>query len=307
MTAVRNRQTNKETMVDAVRRLESRLFVGRKAERTLFLHHLLDESTEKRILNVYGPGGVGKSSLLDEFRRLVKKAGWLYLYLDSRDIPRPPDGLSEEVLAAFHAAPPERRLVLALDTYEEMGDLDRWLRERFLPGLPSRVLVVIAGRLPLQGAWRASPAWRQLIHPLPLEGFDLPLTRQYLERCGIQDEAVVRDTWAFTLGHPLALSLAAALAQENSSPGLATLGRAEAVRELARCWLREVPDEELRALVEAAAVVRRFDQEILGHLTGRPVSAAEFDRLTALSFSRLGQEGWALHDLVRAVIAREVR
>ncbi len=307
MATVQKKKGPQETLGDAVRHQQSRLFVGRRQECKLFVHHLVDHAGSERILNVFGSGGMGKSYLLDKFRRLAEEAGALYLSLDSRDIPRPPDTLAKELLAAFHAAEPNRCLVLALDTYEEMGDLDRWVRDHLLPRLPSRALVVIAGRHPLQGAWRASPAWRQVIKPVPLGDFDLSLTREYLDRCDIHEEALIQQLWAFTRGHPLALSLAATLPCEVLPPSWSPQQEAEAVRELTDCWLREVPDERLRALVEAAAAVRRFNQEILSHLVAETVSAADFDRLTSLSFVRLERDTWALHDLVRTVVTRELR
>lgn len=306
MVAVKKPQHTDGTLAEAVRQLESRFIVGRRAECTLFLRYLTEEAGPERIFNVFGPGGAGKTCLLDEFGRLAEKNGALFLSFDSRDIPRPPDPLAEEVLATLkESAHQGRRLVLALDTYEEMGDLDRWLRERFLPRLPSGVLILIAGRHPLMGAWRTSPAWHRMVKPMPLEDFDLHLARKYLAGLGIHDETVIRDIWDFTRGHPLALSLAASLVLQGSPAGLNTQQKAEAVQELARYWLSEVPDEGLRGLVEAAASVRRFDQEILSHVVAGPVAAADFDRLTSLSFVRLGRRGWALHDLVRSVIAHE--
>lgn len=329
MATARRQPGTETTLGDAIQGLKGAFFVGRKEERAVFLRHLLGEAGPERLLNVCGPGGVGKSCLLDEFRRLAEAGRALFLYLDSRDFPHTPEGLSNRLaallqpaqaatppdspvragLAALHEAARRRGLVLALDTYEEVGgDLDRWLREQFLPQLPANVLVIIAGRRPLQGEWRASPAWHQLIQPVPLADFDLGLTREYLARCDINRHEEIQDVWALTRGHPLALSLAAALAREGATPEMMkNLLGAEAVRELTHRWLREIPDEVLRALLEAAAVVRAFDQDLLGHLTGRPVTAADFDRLTGLSFVRLNQERWTLHDLVRMCVAQELR
>lgn len=314
---VARRPQRRPTLGAALRNLKDRFFVGRRGECRLFADCLAGAADEWRILNVYGPGGVGKSTLLDAFRRLAERSGALYVYLDARDIDPTPQGLVdrlaraldpdgrgdrptlEDCLRAIGEEAARRPVVLAFDTYEEMAGLDRWLREALLARLPARALVVVSGRFPLRGAWQESPAWRRLVHPLPLAPFDISLTREYLRRHGVEDDPLVRATWDFTRGIPLALSLAAALAQAPDRP--------EVLTELARRWLREVTDERLRPLVEAAATVRRFDLDLLALLTGGPVDEADFDRLTALSFVRAGPAGWSLHDLLRTALARELR
>ena len=47
-----------------------RWFVGREAERELFRAALRAEDLPVCVLHVHGPGGVGKTALLDEFARL---------------------------------------------------------------------------------------------------------------------------------------------------------------------------------------------------------------------------------------------
>ncbi|MHB9145020.1 MAG: AAA family ATPase [Symbiobacteriia bacterium] len=316
-----------ETIGSALRDLEDRFFVGRQEECRFFAGCLAGDGDrgEWQILNIHGFGGVGKSSLLDAFRRMAENAGALYLYLDARDLSTSPDRLVDKLtqamglaggkdqptagdcLRAIHEAAARRPVVLAFDTYEEIGALDRWLREAFLARLPQRAVVIIAGRYPLRGLWRESPAWRQLVRPMPLAPFDLALTRRYLALHGVPDEALVRAAWDFTGGNPLALSLAAALVGQEGTAALPQApDRPEVITELARRWLQEVPDERLRALVETAATVRRFDQGLLAHLTGNSVSSGDFDRLITLSFVRHGRGAWALHDLVRSAISREL-
>lgn len=308
----------------AVKDLKDRFFVGRKDECHQFAACLSGTTGEWRVLNIHGPGGVGKSTLLDAFRRLAEDAGALYVYLDTPDLPRSPrrvvDKLAtvlnlaggkpslEGCLHHLHAEAARRPIVLVFDTYEDIGALDRWLREAFLVRLPERALVVMAGRFPLQGLWRESPAWRQLVCSLPLAPFDLHLTRQYLALHNIADESLVQAAWTSTRGHPLALSLAAALVRHEGPDALVgATDRPEVVAELARRWLREVPDDRLRTLLEAAATVRRFDQDLLAHQSGTPVTTGEFNRLTALSFVRLGRLGWSVHSLVRSALVRELR
>lgn len=282
-------------------------FVGRSAETAQFRQIVQHDGVPKGILNIYGPGGIGKTRLIDEFRRIAADSGAACLSLDSRDIPRPPNHKAQEILAHFASAGRQSRKLLTLDTYEEFVDLDRWLRDDFLPRLPSETIVVIAGRFPLPAAWHASPAWRQLISSVALSGLNRNLTGDYLRHCGIKDPDSIRQIWSFTRGHPLALSLMTALADEQPSPGVENGPNEAAYQELARFWIQEVPDDGLRSLVEAASIVRRFDQEVLSWLLEKPVTGLDFERLTALSFAQTSLRGWTLHDLVRLAFARDLR
>lgn len=299
-------------MVDAVLgELQDRFFVGREAECRLFADCLAGRRKEWRVLNVHGPGGVGKSTLLDAFRRLAERGGAFCLLRDAADLPRVPTAMVErlqESLRFLHEEAARRPVAVLLDSYEELVTLDRWLRAEFLARLPERAVVVIAGRHPLAELWRDSPAWRQLVHALPLAPFGLDLTRRYLSLHGVEDETLVRAAWESTHGLPLAIALAAALAGEEGRAALeGAADHPEVVAELARRWLREVPDDRLRTLVEAAAVVRRFHQDVLARMMGAPVAPADFDRLASLSFARLEGEGWTIHGAVRSALVRDLR
>jgi len=205
------------------------------------------------------------------------------------------------------------RLVLALDSYEEAGPLDRWVREAVVARLPPEACLVIAGRVPLRTLWRHLGGWPELVEELPLGGFNRSQTRRYLALYGLLgrgDRAVqlVEAAWASTSGNPLALSLAAAVARREGQTALERAAdHPEVVAELTRRWLREVPDERLRRLLEAAAVLRRFDQEVLAETAGEPVSDAEFEQLAALSFVRGTSAGWSLHALVCRALRTELR
>ena len=325
MTATPSQTAARNTIGARLARAKKQVFIGRAQECALFADSLAGRR-EWEILNLCGPGGVGKSSLLDAYRRIAEQQNALYFYFDARDLSDAPESLlfplasalaaaglphaerEEQYFAALHHASAERRIVIAFDTYEDIGGLDRWLRDVFLPQLPEGVIVVIAGRFSLQDCWRDHDAWRELIRPIPLAPFDLEQTREYLACYGVSDEALVRPTWAFTGGHPLALSLAAGLVKQEG-PGVLHEApqRPELISELAQRWLREMPDHSLREHVEAAAVVRSFDQELLGVLTGNPVSNQGFARLVRLSFVRPSQRGWSVHDLMRSAVTRDLQ
>lgn len=280
-----------------------------------------------RILNLHGPGGMGKSTLLDAFRRLAEETDALYLYFDMHDLgvapadtivarlaaalaplaPLPTTGLAG-CIDALHQVALTQPVALVFDTFEEAGELQRWLRESLLPPLPQRTVIVVAGRFPLTDAWRDYPAWCELIHAIALTGFDHAGVAAYLRLHQITEPALVDDIWRYTGGQPLAVSLATTLVKREGPRAIRDIpARPELLETLTQRWLREVPADDLRELAEAAATVRRFDQELLARLIGHEVSPQRFDQLTALSFVRRHAFGWALHDLVRAVLDRNLR
>jgi len=63
----------------------SRRFVGRDAEISLFKDVL--NSGQAALLWVYGPGGVGKSTLLHRLAQLASDRGMPVLFPDARDLP----------------------------------------------------------------------------------------------------------------------------------------------------------------------------------------------------------------------------
>jgi len=313
--------------------LEERFFVGREQETAKFARLLRGELEDVRILNIYGTGGMGKSTLLGRFERMALDGGALFLALDSRDFHHSPDDLGRALhgrLAAL-AAPAggeaageegiayavwrlneeanRRKVFLAFDTFEEFGDLEHWLRETFLPMLDIRIALVLAGRHSLRGGWVTSPAWRQVTLRMPLGQLRAEEAKAYLLRQGVEDPAVVASILLRTQGHPLSLSLAAhyyRIRQDEAADEGGFAGDSELSLSLAEVWLREVP-EPLRELTEAAAALRSFNQETLSAALGRPVDAAEFERLAGLSFVRTTQRGWMVHDLVREAVAKQLR
>ena len=68
---------------EEIQKLEDSFFVGRKTELELFRNFILTEENNKRILNVCGTGGIGKSTLLDQFRRVSEQNGVPFFCVDS--------------------------------------------------------------------------------------------------------------------------------------------------------------------------------------------------------------------------------
>src|SRR5437764_7443569 len=72
-------------LADRLSAARHRQLVGREAEQALFQSALAAAELPLHVLYVFGPGGVGKTTLLREFVRLCDQAQAPAIYLDARN------------------------------------------------------------------------------------------------------------------------------------------------------------------------------------------------------------------------------
>jgi hypothetical protein len=298
------------TLGDVVRRIESDLFVGRDRE-TSMLQAWLDATAADcpAIINITGHGGVGKSTLLRRLESYASDRGIAVAHIDGADFAPTPDALLL-VLAADTIADAVTRLgarptLISIDSFELLQPLVPLLRDELLAALPAATRVVICGRVGLDDRqWRH---WMSLIDHLELEPFGQAESRSYLLRRGIADPDQIEATVLATKGMPLALALAADMMQRNPGRGIeSTDDLAGLLRGLVYDVAGEVSDPELRNVVDAACVVRRFDEDLLEHILERP-SADAIDKLSKLSFVETGRHGFVIHDEIRTILESDLR
>ncbi|WHY77214.1 hypothetical protein QNH20_24580 [Neobacillus sp. WH10] len=166
--------------------------------------------------------------MLDQFRRVSEQNRVPFFCVDSLDFTKTPKGFTTRLLTILQVEVLDEKsetellqeairqlnkkaeaggIVLAIDTYEEINELDDWIRQSFLVGLSNNILIVLSGRFPLKGGWVLSPAWRRLIKFLLLPSFDYETCMQYTSRFGNYDDSFVRKSFMITKGHPLTFSL----------------------------------------------------------------------------------------------------
>ena len=181
-----------------------RQFVGREGECALLQSALEAPELPFFVLHVFGPGGVGKTSLLRQFTAIAEQCGATALYLDGRNIEPTSGGLLIALRNAVQTTHPSavlpegdlaaiwqtldtrhKRSVILIDTYESLTPLDGWLREELLPNMPDNVLLVLGGRQVPSSAWRADPVWNTLIRALPLRNLNPDEARTYLAQRNI--------------------------------------------------------------------------------------------------------------------------
>ena len=290
-------------------------FVGRKAELELFRSALGAGPSELAVMYLYGPGGIGKTSLLDAFAAAAASDEATVVRLDARELAASPSAVLS-AMRRFVDVPEHGpiaevagRFVLLIDSYERLAPVDDWVREQLVPRLPVDALTVLAGRAPPGAGWRADPAWRDLLRVVSLRNLDPEASREYLAACGVDSDR--HDGMiALTHGHPLGLSLCADVAVRGGEFGSDAL-HPDLVGDLVRGFVDVVPDERQRTVLAACAQARVTTEELLREVL-RPDEAAEeayerFAWLKGLSFIEVGPDGVFPHDLARDVLDADLR
>ncbi|MFL5863691.1 MAG: winged helix-turn-helix domain-containing protein, partial [Solirubrobacteraceae bacterium] len=255
---------------------------------------------------VHGIAGVGKSMLLNAAAVDARARGTLVVALDGRAFEPTERGFLTSLGSALGTPLPTiasavgalaggERVLLTIDTHEQLRLLDAWLRHALVPALTHNARLLLAGR-------DAPSAWRRdlgdLLRTIRLENLNDGAARIVLCRVGV-DAAIAGRVARLARGHPLSLQLAAGALTER--PGLAArdavLG--PMVEELAGLYIDGLDPLTRRAL-DAAAVVRRTTLTLLEAMLPDDDSAELFAALRALPFVELGAEGLVIHDTVRA-------
>jgi AAA ATPase domain len=300
------------TLQDAVRTLEEQFFVGRAREMEIFRTWLESVRPLPEILNVFGPSGVGKTSLLHAFRRVASERGLTVVSAGGRNFLPSRDGLLRTLVGPEAQDAITRlndlRPLIMLDGFEQLVELTGYLEEEFLPSLDAGVKLVIAGRHSLHLMWSPGVPWHKLIRPLPLGPLSVEESHDYLARRGLGDKGAVRGILAAAGGHPLSLSLATDLVLQF---GVVDLARAPEwnllVHSLAEEFSGEVIEPKLRTLLQVCTVVRQFDEATLAAVSGETGIGRTFDQLCHLSVVRPSEHGLTLHEDVRRILEQDLR
>ncbi len=228
---------------------------------------------------------------------------------DIRLLRDPTKNLTNDFLNDIKQVASGYRLVLMLDTFEQLTTLDDWMCE-VARQLNQNVILVIAGRIKLNWS-REWPSWLEKVRMEELE----PMTdsvmrtvvcRYYATMRGgepdpVQVEAIVR----FGRGLPIVVATAVRLWVLYDIEDFEAV-KAEVVADLLDRLKQGVP-KEMMPLLEAAAIVRRFDKSILRAVAGQSNLGEYYDELRRFPFVRPRGEALALHDVVREIMDEYLR
>lgn len=247
-------------------------------------------------------GEMGAETLVD----------WLRGFLTQPDIDLlldPTKKLTHDLLADLQHIAEKQRIVLMLDTFEQMTALEDWVNS-LAQHLPPNGLFVIAGRaLPdWSRHWPSWMAYAQVEELRPMAEEDMrTLVRRYYaklrggEPAPKQIEAIVR----FARGLPMVVTSAVQLWVKYGVEDFQAV-KPEIVANLVD-RLMEGVSPAIMPVLEAAAIVRWFNQPILRAVTGLADVRDVYNELRRFPFIRVRVEGLAMHDAVREIIDENLR
>ncbi|MGI5285451.1 BTAD domain-containing putative transcriptional regulator [Nonomuraea polychroma] len=281
-----------------------RQFVGRGAERAAFQDLLKKSSEGLDVLFVCGPAGIGKSTLLRKFADDATAEGRRVWHLQgsvTAEARERLEGFAEELSGA--SGP-----VLLIDCFEELGDLEPWLRDEYLRQLPGKAIIVVAGRTGPSAAWLTDPAWSGTIVIRHLEALTATEAAALLEARDV-DPGFRRSIVDFAVGNPFALSLAAEVGRSMSATGQPP--RREAVRYVVDNVLAllagNVPTHLHWWALYVCAHARHTTEDLLGAVVPGDRAAELFDWLRAQPYVETAAHGLDVNGVLREALDHHLR
>jgi hypothetical protein len=291
------------TLAERLDARDAQRFVGREQELAFFDSLFVDDPPAQVVL-VHGPGGIGKSTLLREVSRRGTARGWTTRVVEGRDL-APVPGEIETALGAFTD---EARPLILFDTYERMAAADGWLRDRLLPTLPARSVVVLAGRTPPEPRWFQG-GWERLAVELELAPLPADAALRLVLAHGLADGPLSRQLVAWADGSPLALALAADAARRDG--GTWEPERIHEHPNLVQAILHRLARTELDGgnldVAAVAAVARTCDAKMLRDVLPDVDPDEAYQWLRERTFSERVGGGVALHEIVRQAMRADLR
>ncbi len=291
-------------------------FVGRESELVLLREAISPSQPGTPLFFVYGPGGIGKTTLIEHLRAEAAVKGIVFVRIDATGVSRGPNdilaalanalgfsestGTIEELVAGFS----RHRSVLVVDSFEHLEPMSGWVRDTLLPALPSQVVVVLAGRQAPDTRWTAHPLWCDAIRCVGLDSLSRAESGRLLDALGVAADAH-SGVLDLCHGHPLALVL---VADEVRRLGRVPSGLGpDLVQALTRRCVAQAPTALHRKALEACARTRTTTVSLLSEVVDASSAIMLFEWLAEQSYISAGPEGLWPHELVRDAIDEELR
>ncbi|MEV5541695.1 BTAD domain-containing putative transcriptional regulator [Saccharopolyspora shandongensis] len=282
-----------------------RQFVGRDAERAVFQAMFKTKGGEgPGVLFVCGPAGIGKSTLLRKFAEDARAAGRRVWHLHDWMANERRERL-EQIADELSA---DSSPVLLLDSFEELGDLERWLRDEYLRKLRGEAIIVVAGRAGPSAGWLTAPAWSGAIIIRWLEALTDAESAALLEARGVDPE-LHTSIMDFAIGSPLALSLAAEVGRSLSVTGKPS--RRDAVQyvvdNVIALLAGPAPTATHRWALHVCAHARYTTEDLLRAVVPGGQAEELFDWLWSQPFVEAAAHGLDINGVLREALDYQLR
>lgn len=272
--------------------------IGRETE--LATLRTVHDDDGPRVLFVHGIGGVGKSALVEAFSASARGHGARVIELDGGAVEPTPRGFTSAVAGATGAmSGSPATTILIVDRYEVLRPLDLWLRQSFVPAMPSDSRLILAGRDSPVPDWRM--AMGDWFESLTLDNLPHGSALELLRREGIGGADLERIE-RLARGHPLSLRLAAATLASGAPRDREAAPMSVIIERLTELYLAGL-DPVTRQTLDAASIVRRPTHSLLAAMLPRVAPDEAFERLRQLPFVELRFDGLIVHDTVREAVA----
>ena len=273
-----------------------RAFVGREEELNVFRTVLTERKQAFTMLYLYGPGGIGKSTLLLRFADESRRTRRPVIFLN----PPAAYGAAPRLGAELTEAP-----VVLIDGFDPVEQSERWLRETVLPAYPSGTLIVVAARRPPSVDWRADLGWSDILRPRAVEPLAEPEATAMLRATGMPEERIAqaRD---FGRGNPLALRVAAQTVDADPAVTDEALQRNVALSIFPQL-IGDIPSRAHRQALEVCAHAATTNEDLLRAAVPGADATELFGWLRDLPFVASEARGIYPSDVVRNVVEEELR
>jgi hypothetical protein len=199
--------------------------------------------------------------------------------------------------------------IVMLDTYERMAGMDQWVLELVLRAR-ERAFIVIAGRdtpswdRDWQGWMRE--AYVEELLPMSTDNMRELVRKYYASiRGGEPPSTEVEAIVAFARGLPLVVTTAVTLWVKFNVARFDTV-KPRVIADLVDRVMEGVPPST-RPWLEAAAVVRWFNQPLLKEVHGLELDDETYNQLWRFPFVRPHEQNLMIHDAIREVIDENCR
>jgi RecA/RadA recombinase len=200
-------------------------------------------------------------------------------------------------------------ILLLIDTYENLENVDGWICSSLVPALPSGVRLIMLGRNQLHRVNFDWSDYGEAINALPLPELSEDEAKAYLQYYGLTDPAALNQIYQFTGGYPLLLVLVRHLSHEAGGWEQVGTLQSNADRDFVATQLLEriLSEEralEVRAFLEQGVVASWFDPETISVLLGVGLDEGRqiYEKLRRHSFVERHPNGLKFHDKIRELL-----